>query len=98
MSNDIKNMLEKLGIDKPGSYKNHFYYITLDDSNEYAIVYTKLNEKAVNTEYPNFGKNTNNTTVKVINYFEMSENDTTYLLFLTADFENNVYTLKIGEK
>ena len=61
-------------------------------------MYTKLSDNAINTEFPAFGKNTNNSTVKVTNYFEIEEDGVEYNLFLIADFDNDKYYLKIGEK
>ncbi len=98
MISDIKNVLNRLEIEATGSYKNHFYVIPLADSNEYAKMYTKLDKNAINTEYPEFTKNTGNTTTKIINYFEIEEDNTTYNIFLFADFDNDKYFIKIGEK
>jgi hypothetical protein len=93
---DIKAVLNRLQIESTGSYENHFYVIPLADSNEYAKTYTKLDKNAINTEFPAFGTNNNNSTVKITNYFEIAENNTTYNLFLIADFNENDYYLKIG--
>ena len=98
MISDIKNVLARLEIDNTGAYDNHFYVIPLADSNEYAKVYTKLDKNAINTEYPEFTQNTNNTTTRIINYFELEEDSTTYNVFLFADFDNDKYYVKIGEK
>jgi lipopolysaccharide export LptBFGC system permease protein LptF len=95
---DIKAVLNRLQIENTGSYENHFYVIPLADSNEYAKIYTKLDKNAINTEYPEFTKNSNDTTTKIINYFEIEENYVTYNIFLFADFENEKYFIKIGEK
>lgn len=98
MISDIKTILARLQIEETGSYENHFYVIPLQDSNAYARMYTKLDKNAVNTEYPEFTKNTSNTTTKIINYFELDEDNTTYNIFLFADFDNDHYYVKIGEK
>jgi lipopolysaccharide export LptBFGC system permease protein LptF len=98
MISDIKTVLKRLEIEQTGAYDNHFYVIPLADSNEYAKTYTKLDKKAINTEYPEFTKNTNNTTTKIINYFELDEDNTTYNIFLFADFDKDYYYIKIGEK
>ena len=98
MVNNIENILKRLNIENPGRYENHFYVIPLADSNEYARMYTKLDKNAINTEYPEFTSNSNNNTTKVVNYFELEENEITYNLFLFADFKNDKYYLKIGEK
>jgi lipopolysaccharide export LptBFGC system permease protein LptF len=98
MISDIKTILKRLQIEETGSYENHFYVIPLQDSNAYARMYTKLDKNAINTEYPEFTKNTSNTTTKIINYFELDEDSTTYNIFLLADFDNDHYYVKIGEK
>ena len=92
----VKNILARLDIEDTGKYDNHFYVIDIEDSNEYAKMYTKLAKNAINTEYPTFGTNTSNSTVKITNYFELEENDNKYLLFLIADFKEDRYYLKIG--
>lgn len=98
MTNNITSILKKLNLDDIGKYDNHFYIIQLKDSNEYAKMYSHLSEVAINTEYPNFGTNTNNSTVKITNYFELDFNNITYNIFLIADFNNDTYYVKIGEK
>lgn len=94
--NSVKNVLDRLGIKETGRYDNHFYIIPIEDSNEYAKTYTKLEKNAINTEYPTFGTNSSNSTVKITNYFELEENNNKYLLFLIADFDKDEYYLKIG--
>ena len=98
MISDIKNVLKRLEIAQTGAYENHFYVIPLADSNEYARMYTKLDKNAINTEYPEFTKNTSNTTTRIINYFEIEEDNVIYNIFLFADFDNDRYFIKIGEK
>jgi hypothetical protein len=95
---DIKNVLQRLGLENSGRYENHFYIIPLADSNEYARTYTKLDKNAINTEYPEFTSNSNNATEKIVNYFEIEEDEITYNIFLFADFKNEKYYVKIGEK
>lgn len=95
-SSAIKTILARLGIDDTGRYDNHFYVIPLEDSNEYAKTYTKLSKNAINTEFPTFGTNTNDSTVKITNYFEIEEENIKYNLFLIADFNKDAYYLKIG--
>jgi hypothetical protein len=94
--NPIKQILNRLGIDDTGKYDNQFYIIDINNSDEYAKVYTKLSKNAINTEFPTFGTNTSDSTVKITNYFEIEEDNDKYLLFLIADFENEKYYLKIG--
>ena len=98
MISDIKNILARLEIEETGRYENHFYYIPLSNGDEYAKAYTKLDKNAINTEYPEITKNTSGTTVKIINYFELEEDSVTYNIFLFADFDNEKYYVKIGEK
>lgn len=98
MTNNIKNILDRLDIEPTGRYENHFYIIPLDNSDAYAKMYTKLDKNAVNTEYPEIISNTNNTTEKIVNYFEIEEDEITYNIFLFADFKNDKYYVKIGEK
>ena len=95
-NNPVKNILTRLGIEETGQYDNHFYIIPIDNSNDYAKMYTKLEKNAINTEYPTFGTNSSNATVKITNYFELEEDNNKYLLFLIADFDKDEYYLKIG--
>lgn len=98
MTNNIKTLLNTLNINKTGRYENHFYIIDLEDSNEYARMYTTLDKHANNTEFPNFEQNSNQNTVKVTNYFEIEEDNITYNIFLFANFSTDKYYIKIGEK
>lgn len=95
---NIKEVLKKLDIEDSGKYENQFYIITIPNSNDYAKIYSKLSKAAENTGYPSFEQNTSGNTVKVANYFELDVDNTTYNLFLIADFVNDTYYLKIGEK
>jgi hypothetical protein len=97
IKNDIKNILARLEIETTGTYDNKFYVIPIKNSDEYAKVYTKLSKNAINTEYPTFGTNTNDATIKITNYFELEEDNDQYRLFLIADFQNDKYYLKIGD-
>lgn len=94
--NAVQNILTKLGIEDTGRYDNHFYIIDIEDSNAYAKMYTKLSKNAINTEFPTFGTNTSDSTVKITNYFEVEEDNITYRIFLIADFDNDTYYLKLG--
>lgn len=96
VDNVVQNVLNKLGIEDTGRYDNHFYIIDIEDSNAYAKMYTKLSKNAINTEFPTFGTNTNESTVKITNYFEIEEDNITYRIFLIADFDNDTYYLKLG--
>lgn len=97
IKNDMQNILKRLEIEATGRYENHFYIIPIENSDEYARVYTKLSKNAIDTEYPTFGTNTNDATIKITNYFELEEDNNKYLLFLIADFQNDEYYLKIGD-
>ena len=95
-NNNISDILDRLGLEPTGTYDNHFYVIPIENSDDYAKVYSLLSKNAINTEFPAFGTNTNNSTVKITNYFELEEDNAKYLLFLIADFANDKYYLKIG--
>ena len=95
---NIKKILDTLGIEETGAYKNHFYVIQLKDSNDYAKMYTKLDKHAINTEFPEFAKNTNESTTKITNYFETEIDGLTYDIFLFADFDGDSYYVKIAER
>jgi len=97
MVTDIKGILKRLEITETGHYDNHFYVIQLKDSNDYARMYTKLDKNAVNTEYPEFTKNSSDATVRVVNYFELDYENVTYTIFLFANFDTGQYYVKIGE-
>ena len=95
-NNTVQNILNRLEIADTGRYDNHFYIVDLENSDKYAKMYTKLTKNAINTEYPTFGTNTSDATVKITNYFEIEEDNDTYRIFLIADFENDKYYLKLG--
>ena len=95
-NNTVQNILSRLEITETGAYNNNFYVINIENSDEYAKMYTKLSKNAINTEFPTFGTNTSNSTVKVTNYFEIEEDNEIYKMFLIADFDNDKYYLKIG--
>lgn len=95
-NNPVQTILDRLEITETGTYENHFYIINLEDSDAYAKMYTKLTRNAINTEFPSFGTNTSDSTVKITNYFELEEDNKKYLLFLIADFDKDNYYLKIG--
>lgn len=95
---DINSILKKLELPSTGKYENQFYIVDLIDSNDYARVYTLLDKNAINTEYPSIENKTNGTTTKIINYFELEDANITYNIFLIANFEEDSYKIKIGEK
>jgi len=98
MITNIKAVLKKLELEDVGTYDNNFYVIPIENSDEYAKIFSRLDKKAENTGYPSFGQNTSGNTVKVSNYFELDLDSVTYNLFLVADFANENYYLRIGEK
>jgi len=98
MTSDINKLLKNLGIEAAGHYDDHFYIIDIPNSDDYARMYSTLEKNAVNTEYPSFGTNSNNSTIKITNYFEFEEDNITYDLFLIADFNKDKYYLKIKER
>ena len=95
---NIKELLKKLGIEKTGSYKNNFYEIPLEDSGEYAKMYTQLCKTAMNTEDPSLGLSSSKSLDKITNYFEFVDNDLDYTIFLMANFKTDEYKIKISEK
>lgn len=98
MTKNIKRILDRLDINEAGTYKDHFYVIPLKDSNDYSRMYTKLDKNAINTEFPEFAKNTSESTTKITNYFEIDVENETYDIFLIADFNEDTYYVKIGER
>lgn len=95
---NIKEVLKKLELEDVGTYDNNFYVVPIENSDEYARIFSRLEKKAVNTGYPSFGQNTSGNVVKVANYFELDVDNVTYNLFLVADFNADKYYLRIGEK
>lgn len=98
MITDIEGLLKKLKIGKEGKFEGNFYVIPLENSDEYLKMYSHLNDTAVNTENPSMGINSNNTTIKITNYFEIDHDDFSYNIFLIANFNEDSYYIKIGEK
>lgn len=98
MTSNISKLLKRLNVEDTGIYDNRFYVVNLEDSNAYAKMYSNLSKVAINTEFPDFGTNTADSTVKVTNYFEVDEGSDSFNLFLIANFAEDKYYLKIGEK
>lgn len=98
MTSNISKLLKRLELEDTGTYENQFYIVPIEDSNAYAKMYTKLSKNAINTEFPDFGTNTSDSTVKVTNYFEVEEESVAYNIFLIANFTEDTYYLKIGER
>ena len=97
MTNDITEILDKLGLGKEGVYNDGFYVIDIDNSDDYARYQTRLSKIANDSENPSQELNTDDTLVKWTSYYTMEVNSKTYNLFLIADFDNNTYQLKIGK-
>lgn len=97
MSDDITEILDKLGFAKEGRYENGFYVIDIDNSNEYARYQTRLSKIAIDSENPSQELNTSNSLVRWTDYYTMEVNNREYNLFLIADFDNNTYQFKIKE-
>ena len=98
MLNNLTDLLKTLKIESTGRYDDQYYIIKLENSDEYAKMYSHLNNVAVNIEYPYFIKSTTGTATRIMNYFELENSGHEYKLFLIADFKENLYYLKIGEK
>ena len=102
MTSNIKNILKRLEIEDLGRYENHFYVISLANSNEYARMYTKLDKNAINTGSPTYGLNASNNLEKEVHYFELEEDEITYNIFLIANYkeedDEKKYYIRIGEK
>lgn len=96
--NSISSILKKLNVREDGQYDNHFYVVNLTNSDEYAKMYSQLCETAVNTEYPSIGSNESKNTTKITNYFEIEDKNVTYNIFLIANFDQDKYYIKIGER
>lgn len=95
---EINEILKKLEIDKKGRDEGSFYVIPLKNSDEYVKMYSRLTDTAINTENPSMGANSNKTTVKITNYFEIDHDERSYNIFLIANFDTDEYYIKIGEK
>ena len=92
---EITDILKKLDLPQEGSYDNGFYVINLADSDEYAKIYSLLDEKANNQEYPQFVTNEQKSTTKIMHYFTVEQKNTTFNIFLIANFQQDEYYLKI---
>lgn len=97
MTSNVVQVLERLNLPKVGNYVDAGYLITLKDSNEYAKYYTILTDTALNVEYPDLEFNSNGNAIKIVNKFEASVAGYDYLLLLTADFQEDKYSIYIQE-
>lgn len=98
MITNIDELLKKLQIKDAGHYEDTFYVVNLQNSDEYAKMYSNLGKTAVNTENPFFETNSSHNTEAITNYFETEQDEIEYNVFLIADFKNDIYKVKIGEK
>jgi hypothetical protein len=98
MITDILDLLKKLGIEERGTYEDEFYVVKLKDSDAFGEIYGRLDGEATNLGDPSIGVNTNDTTTDITGYFEADMGDVTYKLYLTADFADDIYELRIKEK
>lgn len=94
----LHGVLDKLQLEPTGAYEDQLYIIRLHNSNEYAKMYTILDDNATNMEYPEFDQNSNKTVTDATSYFETTLDGITYKIFLVANFTEDSYLLKIGEK
>lgn len=87
---EVIKLLDDLGLDPTGDFDEHRYIVQLEDSDEYARYYTKLDEasdfqlvdsSSISAEH-----------VNVLTY-----SDNTYKLKLSANFDDNYYTLSVEE-
>lgn len=86
----VIKMLDELGLDTTGKFDEHRYIVQLEDSDEYARYYTKLDNaenlhlldaSSISEEYAN-----------VLTY---SNGD--FRFSLNANFDDNYYTLSVEE-
>lgn len=97
MTSNVVKVLERLKLPNIGNYEDNGYLISLENSNEYAKYYTILTDTALNVEYPDLETNTNGNTLKIVNKFEASVAGYDYLILLTADFQEDKYSIYIQE-
>lgn len=85
---EVIKLLDDLGLDPTGKFDEHRYVVQLEDSDEYARYYTKLDEasdfqlidsSSISAEHLN-----------VLTY-----SDDVYKLKLSANFDDDYYTLSI---
>lgn len=85
---EVIKLLDDLGLDPTGEFDEHRYVVQLEDSDEYARYYTKLDEAAdfqlVDASSISAER------VNVLTY-----SDDTYKLKLSANFDDDYYTLSV---
>lgn len=94
---NITLILSKLGLeDREVSEVNDIFCIKLQDSDEAAEIYSKLEEIAENTGFP-FVADSEDTVERVVSYFEIESNKIKYNIFLESIFIEDIYYLKISK-
>ena len=89
-------VLKKLNINKKGSYSSkEEFVVDIEDSDEYGKIYSKLDNNPYVSLYE---ENCHVTADNATMYFEFEpDDDTTFILILTADFNENIYKLSIKQ-
>lgn len=89
---DVDELLSKLNINKEyEKIDNRTYSITIDNSNEFGKIFTKLDNSNIIESLEDSQLVTNEGTSLI---YENEE----YLLTLQANFENDIYNLIITDK
>lgn len=87
---EVIKLLDDLGLDPTGDFDEHRYIVQLEDSDEYARYYTKLDEA------PDFQLiDSSSISAEHVNVLTYSDN--TYKFKLSANFDDNYYTLSVEE-
>ena len=76
-------------------------YMHYNEGNKQIYITDAMPSDTYSNDYFEFtidGKNTSNNTVKITNYFEFEFENVLHDIFLIADFNEDTYLLKIGEK
>lgn len=94
---DIKDILQRLNLPSTGRWDGGFYVIRLENSDEYAKMYSQLDQLAQSQEYPQFETNEHQATVKAVHYFTLDEQNDTWAIFLVANFATDTYYIKLKE-
>ena len=91
MNQTIEEVVETIGIDKIGTYADDgSYVIDLEDSDEYGVIYSKL-EKAELEQMDE------NTLLTIHNASILYDYEGMYQFNLIADFDNGLYKLVVSE-
>lgn len=94
---NIKVILEKLNLqDREVTEIKDVYGIKLQDSDEAATIYSKLEDIAENTGFP-FVQEADDMLERVVSYFEMEINKLKYNIFVESNFIEDIYYLKISK-